>query len=283
MTRPVHILLPVHNRREITRDCLKQLIVQTHPVNVVVIDDGSSDGTATMVKEVAPAATVLRGNGNLWWAGSLQLGLNHLVASGTQKDDILLLLNDDTSFDMRFIESAVTVMKDYPDCMVLAQAFSLQTGEFIELGARVDWQNLRFDSVPDITQVNCLSTRGLFIRLHNVLRVGSFRPRLLPHYLSDYEFTIRALRRGVRPVTDPSVRLYLNEHTTGQHIPDKTSPGAYVRSVITNRSAVNPIHWTLFVMLACPLRYLPRNLYRVWMNFLRNLREAWHYRRAAPL
>ena len=46
-----YILLPVHNRREITQkfiECLKSQTYQNY--KLVLIDDGSSDGTAAMVQ-----------------------------------------------------------------------------------------------------------------------------------------------------------------------------------------------------------------------------------------
>jgi GT2 family glycosyltransferase len=280
----VHVLLPVHNRHEITKRCIEQLLAQTYrPINLIVIDDGSTDATAEMVAETAPAATVLRGNGKLWWAGSLQWGLDYVAASSAPTGDLVLFLNDDTAFDPCFIENGVAAMQKTSDSMLLAQAYSLQSGEFIELGTRVDWAKLQFESVSNIDEVNCLSTRGLFIRLGNALRVGGFRPLLLPHYLSDYEFTIRALRKGIAAVTHRSVKLYLNERTTGQRVPDKGSAGAYLRSVMTKRSALNPLHWSAFLLLACPARYLMLNLWRVWISLVYELLHANSRRHAPPM
>jgi GT2 family glycosyltransferase len=282
MPPPVHVLLPVHNRREITRQCIEQLLVQTYrQFSLVVVDDGSTDATAGMVGELAPQATVLRGDGNLWWAGSLQLAVDHLTKSGAADGDIVLFLNDDTVFDRNFIENGVAALEDSPGSMLLAQGYSLQTGKFVEVGVRADWASLRFESASDIDQANCLSTRGLFMRLGIVRRIGGFRPLLLPHYLSDYEFTIRALRNGVSAVTDSSVRLFMNESTTGVRIPDKRSPGAYLRSVITRRSTANPFYWSSFLILACPARHLARNLVRVWLGFMREFRETMRTRQTS--
>ena len=277
-TRPeanVQVLLPVHNRKAITRTCLKQLMLQTHqPARLIVIDDGSTDGTAEMVRATAPDAIVLRGDGSLWWAGALQLGLNWLQRHAASAEDIVLILNDDTTFDERLIENAVRAIHAHPGSMLLAQAYSSRTGALIEVGVRVDWGSFRFEPVANIEQANCLSTRGLFMRLADALRAGGFHPTLLPHYLSDYEFTMRAYRRGLRLITDPSVRLIVNEEATGQRVSDKSSLRAYLRSVFTKRSVPNPFYWTSFLLLACPLRYIPINLYRVWMGFLMELRQA---------
>jgi len=271
----VHVLLPVHNRMEITRTCLAQLKRQTlRPVQLVVIDDGSSDGTAAMVRAEAPEATVIRGDGSLWWAGALQKGLDLLVRQGVARHDVVLILNNDTTFDDRFLELAMRALSGSASTMLLAQAYSSRTGKLIEVGVRVDWKVFRFDPVAEIEQANCLSTRGLFIRLADALRSGGFRPRLLPHYLSDYEFTIRAHRKGLRIITDPAVKLVVNEDATGQRLSDKSSLRAYFQSVFTKRSVPNPFYWTSFLLMACPARYIPLNLYRVWNGFFVELQQA---------
>ena len=60
----VFVLVPVHNRREITRKFIACLTKQTYsPLQIIVIDDGSSDGTADMVRQDAPNAHVIRGDG----------------------------------------------------------------------------------------------------------------------------------------------------------------------------------------------------------------------------
>jgi GT2 family glycosyltransferase len=241
---------------------------------LIVIDDGSSDGTSAMVQATAPEAVVIRGNGSLWWAGCLQKGLNWLVRQGVPGEELVLMLNDDTTFDDHLVENAVRAIGASPYVMLLAQAYSSRTGALIEVGVRADWRTLRFEPVSEIGRANCVSTRGLFIRLGDALRVGGFRPRLLPHYLSDYEFTIRAHRKGVRLITDPAARLVVNEETTGQRTSDKTSVPAYLRSVFTRRSTGNPIYWTTFLLMACPARYLPVNVLRVWLGFMSGLRDA---------
>jgi glycosyltransferase involved in cell wall biosynthesis len=75
----IYILLPVHNRREITKvfiDCLEAQTWQNY--HLVLIDDGSTDGTEQVVRERVENLTVIRGNGNWWWAGCLQQGFNFL-------------------------------------------------------------------------------------------------------------------------------------------------------------------------------------------------------------
>jgi GT2 family glycosyltransferase len=75
----IYIVIPVFNRKHYTKDCLLSLSAQTYSVfKTIVVDDGSTDGTADMLKEEFPEVIVLKGTGNLFWtAATAWLALCH--------------------------------------------------------------------------------------------------------------------------------------------------------------------------------------------------------------
>ena len=101
----VHVILPVHNRKAITLafvECLKRQSDQNF--RLILVDDGSCDGTADAVIQQLPLSTVLRGDGSLWWAGALQQAIEWLRQSGASLSDVVLFINDDTIIPEDFIE-----------------------------------------------------------------------------------------------------------------------------------------------------------------------------------
>ena len=60
---------------------------------VIIIDDGSSDGSKKWLRNNYPCVEVLEGSGNLWWSGAMNLGLDY-VLSQTKAKYILLWNND---------------------------------------------------------------------------------------------------------------------------------------------------------------------------------------------
>lgn len=273
MSEKIHILLPVHNRCETTRRFINCLKVQTHQdFQLILIDDGSTDGTDEIVRNEIKSNTVLKGHGDWWWAGSLQQGYNWLKTQKPPSNDVILIINDDTVFGPHFLENAMTVLRNKPKTFLLATCYSQHTGELVDAGIYADWKKFSFEKPSTGRPVNCLSTRGLFFRVADFFIVGGFHPRLLPHYLSDYEFTIRARRKGIDLTTDPSVKIWFDPATTGNHrIENKTVSGA-IRTVFSRKSAINPLAMAIFVAFACPWPWK----FNCWLRIIsRSLSHAW--------
>jgi GT2 family glycosyltransferase len=273
----VHLLLPVHNRRSITEDFVKCLRAQTYErVQLVLVDDGSTDGTSDMVSAYLPSVTILRGNGSWWWGGSLQRGMDFLRGGAAAPDDVVLIMNDDTRFEPDFIERGMAALAGRPRSILLAQLYDAKSRKFLESGVHVDWRTMQFRAVGNSERPNCFSTRGLFVRFADMLEIGGFRPVLLPHYGSDYEYTLRARRKGFALATSREVRLwgYEDEHTTGVRDLSRLSGRQFLRVIFSKRAVQNPIYLTSFVLLACPWRHLPGNILRVWIGFLRQAKRA---------
>lgn len=276
MNEKIYILLPVHNRREITRRFLGYLKAQTYTdYKLILIDDGSSDATEDMVREEIPLVTVIRGEGDWWWAGSLQQGYDWIKSQDVAVSDIALIINDDTHFEPNFIEKAVALLQGRDRTLLLAQCFFSGTGELDDAGVHADWMRLAFHQAKTVEEINCLSTRGLFLRVGDLLATGGFYPKLLPHYLSDNEFTIRAHRKGMKLITDPSLKIWFDKEATGYHDMEGKSFLASLKRLFSFKSSRNPLAWAAFIVLASPWPWKLTNLLRVFKTFLHNVVECW--------
>ena len=270
------VLLPVHNRRDTTALFIRCLLAQSYANwHLLLIDDGSTDGTADMVRREVSRLSVLRGDGNWWWGGALHQGYLWLTRHDEHRDDLVLIINDDTEFAPDFLERAVRAMR--PRSLLLAQLYD-QAWEFVEAGVRWDWRKLNWAAVKETDGLNCFSTRGLFLWARDFCEIGGFHPVLLPHYLSDYEFTMRAHRKGFALISSPEVRLCHNELLAGIRSQEVLSIMQHIRTELSIKSTSNPLYWTSFILLACPLRHVPANLAIVWRNFLGPvLTRLWPY------
>jgi N-acetylglucosaminyl-diphospho-decaprenol L-rhamnosyltransferase len=91
---PLSVVVPTHDTRELTLRCLNALEVSSIPgIEVILLDDASSDGTAEAATALHPRTIVLRNEQPARFTRSANLGLAR--ASG----EILLLLNSDTEVE----------------------------------------------------------------------------------------------------------------------------------------------------------------------------------------
>jgi GT2 family glycosyltransferase len=261
----IYILLPVHNRRDITRCFIKCLKLQTYQnYHLILIDDGSTDGTEEMVKSEIQNLTVIKGNGNWWWAGSLQQGYLWLKSQNIALSSLILIVNDDTTFEFNFLESAISLLKDRRKILLGSECYSQQTNKLIDAGINFDWQNKKMEITLQQDMTNCFSTKGLFFRWEDFLKTGGFYPYLLPHHAADYEFTIRALRKGMKPMINPKLKIWLNELTTGYYELPSEYGWQSLQKLFSKKSALNPVTLTIFVLLSCPWQWKLINLLSIW-------------------
>ena len=262
----VHVILPVHNRVNITRYCVESLHSQINRemINLILIDDGCIDETVSMVCGFFPNTTVIQGDGNLWWGGALQKGYEWLRDQSFDPHDYVLILNDDTTFSKDFLKKGFSCLRE--KTLLLARAFDLETKKEIDRGIRINWLNFSFNDVSETEKPNCLSTRGLLMNYSDFLSVGGFRPDKLPHYCSDYEFTVRAFKKGLVLESHESFSLYVDESTTGVHYITTKNPIDYVKNLMTTKSAKNPMMLSRFVLMCAPKIMIPFSLARIWLG-----------------
>lgn len=258
--------MPVHNRAKTTARCLAELKKQTFQnYKVLLIDDGSTDGTAELAQNEMPSSVILKGDGNLWWAGSLQKAYDWLAKNvQPNTEDAVLILNDDTVFEETYLEQGLETLAMNPRALVGSVCFGAQSKKLCDAGVYVDWSKYSFIASRDGKDVNCLSTRGLFLRLSDFLKIGEFYPKVLPHYSSDYEYTLRAARMGYKLVIDPKIRLWVDEGATGVHKVVEMSFSTIAKNYFSKRSVLNPIYQTNFVILSCPAIWWPKNIAYIW-------------------
>ena len=246
----LYILLPVHNRKKITQKFIQCLESQTcQDFQLILIDDGSVDDTDKMVLNHFPNTRVIRGDGNLWWAGALQKGYEYIQNQRIKENDVVLLINDDTEFKDDFLEKALNVLQN--SRKMLLKAWSVDKCTKIRGDGYIfaDIRKMRFYNTNNQTLANCASTRGLFMKAKDFIDIGGFMPNKLPHYLSDYEFTIRACNKSYKIYCDDGLELISDSNESGYHIINYRTFGEFIGKFFSIKCPVNPKYLINFVQL----------------------------------
>lgn len=140
----IYIVIPVHNRRELTRRCLSSLLQQDiDDFTIVVVDDGSTDGTSEMIRNEYPRVVLLQGDGNLWWAGSINKGIRHALKS-CRTQDFILTLNDDLVVKQDYLASLLAAAQRYPHSIIGSVETTIRDPEKIKSGGYVvNWKTAK--------------------------------------------------------------------------------------------------------------------------------------------
>lgn len=105
----VSIIIPHYNGRDILKDCLDSLRQSTYPHReILLVDNGSTDGSLEMVEKEYPQVHIIRNKVNLGFAGGCNVGITHATGN------IFLILNNDTIHDPGWIEPMVQWLDTHP-------------------------------------------------------------------------------------------------------------------------------------------------------------------------
>lgn len=216
----VHVVVPVHNRREITRAFLACLRAQTGVIlQAVVVDDGSTDGTDAMIREQFPEVRSLRGDGSYFWTKATNVGLRNILPRA-RDDDFVLVINDDLLFEPGTVATLLREAQCHPGTIVGAVVTSVEAPDIVLDGGR-RWNlwtaKLRFlnqgksiqSFVGHSFDVSTLTGRGVLFPV-TVFRTVGLYDDVGARHRGDTELPMRAAKAGffLRVCYDAVVRNY---------------------------------------------------------------------------
>ncbi|GHA54852.1 bi-functional transferase/deacetylase [Streptomyces tauricus] len=194
VTGPVSVVVPAYNEKECIANTLKSLAQSTHPIEIIVVDDGSTDGTKEIAEALGmPNVRVIRQEN----AGK-PAALNNGVRNASH--DIVVMMDGDTVFEADTVRQLVQPFAD-PDVGAVAGNAKVGNRNTI-IGA---WQHIEYVMGFNLDRrmydlLRCMPTIpgaiGAF-RREAVLAVGGMSEDTLAE---DTDITIAMHRQGWRVV-----------------------------------------------------------------------------------
>jgi len=211
------VVIPSWNGRDLLEKYLPSVIwaCAVHPGHeVIVVDNGSTDGSTDFVRANFPQVKVVALERNLGFGGGSNAGV--LAA----KNDIVVLLNNDMRVEPDFLASllagftddgvfAVSCQIRFADPNKRREETGLTQGWWEEGGLRV--RHRIDDQIRDAYPCfyggggSCAFDRRKFLEL------GGFDPLLEPFYLEDTDLGFQAWKRGWKVLYQPRSIVY-HEH-----------------------------------------------------------------------
>ena len=121
-SRLISVIIPNWNGAEHLPTCLESLRQQTLKgveIEILVVDNGSTDGSLQLMEREYPEVAVLALGENRGFAGACNAGMR--ASNGT----FVVLLNNDTEVDERWLEEVVAVFKRHPEAGSIASKMLL--------------------------------------------------------------------------------------------------------------------------------------------------------------
>ncbi|MGW3409008.1 bifunctional polysaccharide deacetylase/glycosyltransferase family 2 protein [Streptomyces sp. NPDC000888] len=198
VTRPVTVIVPAYNEKECIANTLESLAKSTHPIEIIVVDDGSTDGTS----EISRSAAESLGMANVRVIRQENAGKPAALNNGVRNAsyDIVVMMDGDTVFEPDAVHQLVQPFAD-PEIGAVAGNAKVGNRNTI-IGA---WQHIEYVMGFNLDRrmydlLRCMPTIpgaiGAF-RRDAVLEVGGMSEDTLAE---DTDITIAMHRGGWRVV-----------------------------------------------------------------------------------
>jgi len=271
----VTVIIPTHNRREKLLECLSQVVcLDGATIIPVVVFDGCTDGSVEAVALEFPSVIRVLGDGNLWWSGAIDAGIE---AAQALNADYYCLLNDDVIPDIHMVKALLQAEKSNRGALIGSMICFLRDRERIWcaggysnwLGSGVTMRGNGGKIGPEweeIAEVQWLPGMGTLISRDVIERIGNMDQLAFPQYFGDTDFSLRAHRAGIRVMVCPDAVLYNDVESTGVLLPSGAITWAIARNVLFSmRSHANMKIRLRFWLRHCPLPLVPWQVTRFYL------------------
>ncbi len=185
--KKVSVIIPTYNRKELLIRAIKSVLAQTYKnYEIIVYDDGSTDGTEAVVGQFNSAIVYIKGK---------HRGVSHArnEALKSSKGEFVAFLDDDDWWNERYLETTVKRLKGNDVVGVFTNYYKVY-----ENGKKI--MGFVNGKVPEIVDLNWI-VRGSFIdpsftvlKKDTVIKAGLFDETLST--TEDWDLWLRVLKLG---------------------------------------------------------------------------------------
>jgi len=210
-----------YNGKETLLSALKSLLASSYTLlDVVVVDNGSTDGSLELAKETFPRAHYIVSGKNRGFAVGANLGIRYALE---KMADAVFLLNSDAIVEKQTISRLMKTILTYGPGLYSASIYSPNMKPWFIQG-RIDWNRLRATHVSTkekgVISSEYVTGCALMIDKAVCNRVGVFDEQFFLYY-EDVDFSMRAKKANF-PVSVVSNALVYHQEVSEQRPAQKT-------------------------------------------------------------
>lgn len=219
----VEIVIPVYNRRETTLQGLRSLSridKSGLEVHIIIVDDGSTDGTSEAIRQSFPEVQIIEGDGTLHYAAGTNRGIS---AALERNPDFIVTANDDAVFHEQFLRRLIKTASKNPRSVVGALLLLwnephkvFQVGQIWKT-FKGGWEipeNLTAFSVPQTAfEVECLVGNCVLFPTEAIRENGLMDEEKFPHGWGDAQYLMRMRKSGWKLLVEPKSFVWCEPNT----------------------------------------------------------------------
>lgn len=200
-------------QRNWIQKCFDSLINSSIPIDIIAIDNGSTDGSIEYIRKHYSNVDFVVSNINLGFGKANNLGIRKALDNGA---DYVFLLNQDAWVEQNTIESLISIMQTHPEYGILSPIQLNGKGTDLDKNFEI---NMNTNNCPDFISHCYLSKLKYVYPLKFVMaafwllnretinRIGLFNP-VFPHYGEDNDYLNRVEYHGLKAGICPRVVGY---------------------------------------------------------------------------
>lgn len=221
--KKIELVIPVYNRREITLQglrSLRRINCQNLEVHIIVVDDGSTDGTSEAIQKDFPEVQIIKGDGTLHYAAGTNRGIS---AALERNPDYIVTMNDDAVFHEQFLQRLVQTAEINPRSVVGAllllwnephRVFQVDFKWKTLTGGWIQPENATvFDFPKQAFEVEGMAGNCVLFPVEAVRECGLMDEKKFPHGWGDIQYIVRMKRRGWKLLIEPKSYVWCEPNT----------------------------------------------------------------------
>jgi len=243
----VIIVIVSYNKRDLLAKCLDSIEENTSEpeYEIIVVDNGSKDGTDELLKERYPRVKIIRNETNVGFAKANNQAMREALKNGPK---YFFLLNNDTTVHRGWLEEAVKLAESQADIGIVGGKLLFPDGKIQHAGGilspkgplHVRIRQDNSDLYDRVAEVDFVLGAALLIKRDVIEKIGLFDEGFSPAYFEEVDWCTRARRSGYKILYSPRSTITHHLGATAREFGDYWFDYVYnknnIRFVLVNYS-----------------------------------------------
>ncbi|WP_258083289.1 glycosyltransferase family 2 protein [Thermococcus thermotolerans] len=202
------VIIVTYNHKKYMKACLTS-VLDNNPLEVIVVDNGSTDGTVEFIEKEFPQVKIIKSPRNLGYGGGNNLGVKHA------RGEYVAILNPDTKVEKNWLEELLKPLKREEKLITTPKILTYEGSKINTCGNMDHFTGLTFtrglnespEKFDKFEYLSGLSGACFAMRRKDYLELGGFDENFFA-YNEDAEFSWRAHAKGFKILYVPTSIVY---------------------------------------------------------------------------